>query len=107
MNHEEYLAVKRIEVLNVAKSMLSGELHLIEGVRRLCDLRSEIDDPENHVFLAIRGIESETDHFPIGQARSNCDPNYLNKLDAEMESYLSEAQGDILHACEEIIAIYS
>lgn len=102
-----YLTLKRRELVNVAKGMLENEVHLIEGVRRICSLRFDVGDPENEVFLPIRGIESETDTFLLGTMRSSCSQEYLQRMDAEMEVFLAEAKGDILRASEEILKIFS
>jgi hypothetical protein len=80
---------------------------LIEGCRTICRIRHRLDDPENAVFLPIRGVDSETDHFPIGEARSKCAPDYLRRMDTEMERYLTAAREDILKGCREIIELFS
>lgn len=95
------------ELVATAESMLRGEMHLIEGCRRICSLRHKLDDPDNAVFLPIRGIESETDGFPLGKVRSTCAPDYLRRMDGEMERYLAGAREDILSDCREIIRVYS
>lgn len=96
----------RAELVAVAEAMLCGNLHLIEGCRRICSLRREVADADNPVFLAIRGAESETDHFPLGELRGKYAPDYLARLDAEMNRYLAEAGEDILTACREIIRVF-
>ncbi len=48
--------------------------------------------------LGIRGIESETDRFPLGIVGDNSSPDYLRPMDAEMERYLAETREDILEA---------
>lgn len=107
MEHAEHVDLKRKELIGVAIAMLAGELNLIEGVRRICGLRFAVDDPDNAVFLIVRGIESQTDAFPIGAMRSNCNQEYLQKMDAEMDSYLADAATDILQACNEIISTFT
>lgn len=107
MDQAERIASKRRELVAVANSMLTGELDLVEGVRRICSLRFAVEDPENEVFLPIRGIESETDVFPIGAMRSNCSQEYLQRMDAEMQRYLTGAKVDILQACQEIVKAFS
>jgi hypothetical protein len=87
--------------------MLRGEMPLIEGCRKICRLRHKLSDPENGVFLPIRGIESETDHFPLGEARSKCATENLHRTDTEMEQYLAGAREDILKACRQIIQVFS
>lgn len=57
-------------------------------------------------FWAIRAIESETDHFPLGDARRECAPDYLKRMDGEMGRYIEGAREDILDLCHEIIQIF-
>ena len=107
MEQTELLSAKRHELIALANSMLAGKTNLIEGVRKICTLRFAVEDPENEVFLAIRGIESETDLFPLGEMRTNCHREYLMRMDGEMNTYLAEAQEDIFQACREIIKTFS
>ena len=103
----ENLIVKRHKLVKVANTMLAGEMDLIEGIRQICNLRFLIADPENELFVALRGIESETDSFPIGQVRSNYSQEYLQRMDSEMQSYLTNAKDDILKACQKIVQAFS
>jgi Protein of unknown function (DUF2489) len=107
MEQTERVSVKRRELVSLASSMLAHKANLIEGVRQICILRFAVEDPENEVFLAMRGIESETDTFPLSSMRASYSPEYLKRMDDEMQRYLSEAQGDILQACKEIIEAFS
>jgi hypothetical protein len=107
MEHSEFIASKRRELVALAKAMLEDESNLIGGIRQICSLRFAIEDPENEVFMPLRGIDSETDHFPLGSSRSNHSEDFLRRADLELEKYLSEARGDILRACREIVRTYS
>ena len=97
---------KRKELLELANAMLAGEVNLIEGVRKICSLRFAIGDSENEVFFPMRAIDSETDHYPLGEMRTKCNIDYLKQMDAEMACYLSNASQDILDACKNIIRTY-
>ncbi len=107
MEQTECASEKRHELIVLANSMLAGEENLLGGVRQICALRFAVEDPENEVFLAIRGVESETDAFPLGAMRTNCQMEYLKRMDSDMESYLSDAREDILQACREIVKTFS
>lgn len=96
----------RAELIRVAKEMLEGRRHLLEGVRRICDLRHQIGDDDNPVFMPLRAIDSETDHIPLGQVRDGCNAGYLQRVDAEMKAYLDQAKEDILLACKEIVRAF-
>jgi hypothetical protein len=107
MTKIDFVNSKRDELLLVTYEMLTDKINLIEGVRRICSLRFLIDDPENQVFLSMRGIDSETDHFPIGDVRSRCSCDYLQRIDTEMIAFLAKAKPDILDACRDIIRMYN
>jgi len=106
MNPHNEAEKKKIELVFVATSMLGGKINLIEGVRKICSLRHAIGDPDNEVFMMIRAIESETDHFPLGQMRERCAKDYLQRVDNEMQNYIIDAKEDILKACREIVQIF-
>jgi hypothetical protein len=101
------LVNKRSELRDVATAMLKGQFDLIEGVRKICVLRHEIGDPDNKVFMPIRAIESETDHFPVGAIRTQCSASYLQRMDEELNQYLADTRQDILASCREIIRTFS
>jgi hypothetical protein len=98
---------KRAELVAVATAMIDGTMNLIEGVRKITALRHDVGNPDDEIFMPIRAIESETDHFPVGAARTQCAPEYLERADEEMGRYLSDAKADILAACQEIVRAYS
>jgi hypothetical protein len=56
------------KVVEVARAILCGDLGIIEGSRRLSSLRAQVrsldHDPD---FFPFVGIDSETDHLPIGE----------------------------------------
>ena len=69
-SHEDFVAAKTQELVDTARGVLDGSIGVIEGCRALAALRHQVDvdslDPD---FLPIIGIDSETDHFPIGDVR--------------------------------------
>lgn len=106
MSIKDTKAKEKAELVAVANAMLDGKVNLIEGCRKICNLRDSVD-PDNDVFMPIEGIESETDHFPLGELRKQCTPDYLQRMDAEMERYLLDARNDIHNCCREIIHVFS
>ena len=106
-SHDTIATERRAELVAVAQAMLDGRLHLIEGARKICALRFAVGEPDNEVFMPIRSTESETDHFPLGEMRSRCAIEYLERTDREMDRYLAKAKLDILAACEGIVRTFS
>ena len=94
------------KIVRVAEAMIEGKMQLIQGCRDLCGFLSLTLEPERDVFLAIIAIESETDHFPLGDVRRECAPDYLKRMDGEMDRSIEDARVDILCACHELIQIF-
>jgi hypothetical protein len=107
MDRTTDVAAKRRELVVVANSMLESNTNLIEGVRQICVLRLNVGDSDNDVFMTMRAVESETDAFPLGAMRAKCSPDFLERMDVEMQAYLSDARDDILQACRDIVRTYS
>lgn len=95
----------RNEIISVAKAMVAGHMSLIEGARRLCDLRHEIGASDSDLFNPIVGFESETDDYPIGPQRRGYSEKTLTALDEEIGRYIAEARPVVISACTEIIAV--
>lgn len=58
--------------------------------------------PEDELFLLIRSIESDTERFPIRAAREGYDATYLQHLDDELQSYLTDVGEELVLFCKEI-----
>lgn len=90
----------------MAQSVLDGGLGTIEGARRLAALRLRVraeDDPD---FLVFVGIDSQTDHFPLGEERGRWDPAALARLDAERRRAEAGLRGRAEPACRGLIRKY-
>lgn len=60
MSHEEYIQKQRNRAVAVARGMLDGSIHYLEGAVELSSLRFEIGLPENDSnFLAFTAVVSE------------------------------------------------
>jgi hypothetical protein len=95
----------RRTVLNVARGMLDGSILLVEGCRKLVGLRTDAQIPANDAFNVFRGVESETDDYPVGNVRSEYAPELLARLDAEVSTYMSQVRPAVIEACRQIIRV--
>ena len=103
MSHNDYVILKRNELIELATLILKDEINVIEAIRKICNLRFQIDDPENEFFLPFIAIDSDTDHYPVGNMRANCDEGYLKSMDIEMAGFLKKERQYIVNACLDII----
>ena len=93
-------------IINIAQSMIDGNIDLLEGCRTLCALCSSTEDLKivNHsAFDTIRGIDSETEIFPRGELVTYFNPEYLSTMAKEEELYLEKNKDLIIEACKEIV----
>jgi len=107
MTNKNLIEQSREELLNVARAMVGGQMHLIEGVRRINALRYDVGDPDNEIFHPIIATDDDTLSFPLGAVRSHWSPEALARSDVELERYVTSARKDILDACDKIIRKFS
>jgi hypothetical protein len=95
------------EVVDVSRSILDGKLALTEGARLLAELRSRVRAEEDKDFLVFMGIDSQTDHFPLGEVRARWDPAALARYDAERHSAESDFRQSAEEACRNLVRKYA
>ncbi len=92
------------QVVEAASAMLHGELGIIEGSRLLaglcCRVSSLEHDPD---FLCFVGIDSETDHLPIGDIRQHWASEALAVKDAEIRAAESFHRDHAIAACQVLL----
>jgi hypothetical protein len=96
------------QIVNAAEQILRGEIDPVLGCRAIV-ARLRSCDPaiaSLPLFLAIKGFESETDHFPLGDARTRWDLDELSKLDQERVAYTADCEQTLRVACQEIVAFF-
>lgn len=91
------------EIVEICRRLKSRSINPLEGVRRICALRLETSDPDGALFVVFRGIESETDEFPLGAARARWSASELSKLDTELNEYIEQNRKVLDEGCDELI----
>ncbi len=107
MDHSDYVKQKTDELISTAQRIISGEMQLIEGIRKINALRFAIDDSENPIFIAIRAMESETDHFPTKETSAQYSHEYSDKICTEENEYIKDVKEEVQGICRDIISRYS
>ncbi len=84
--------------------MIEEKIDLLNGCRTLVHLQRKLNNPPEAFFI-LRGIDSETDIFPILQAeRKQWNPEVLARLDQEKNDYISSVKEIMIEACSKIVA---
>jgi len=94
------------DVVHVSQSVLDGSLGAIEGARLLAALRFRVRAEDDEDFLVFVGIDSLTDHFPLGEVRSRWDPTALVRYDNERQRAEADFRESVELACRSLIRKY-
>jgi hypothetical protein len=101
--HRQFLSRK---VVAAAQSILSGELGVVAGARQLCGLAHQVGADRDPDFIVFIGIDSESDHLPIGEVRQQWNPDALLAKDAELADYEARVRERAFAACRSLIQKY-
>ena len=87
---------------DVAQAVLVGRTTVLEAVRELFSLAhtDAIAEVEDRRFII--GIESETDHLPVGEVRKLWAPSALKEKDVEISRAEERYKTDFLETCRRI-----
>ena len=87
----------------IAQAALDGRTAVLEAVRALVSLahRDAVADVEDRKFII--GIESETDHLPVGEVRKLWASSALKEKDVEIARAEELYRADFLETCRRIV----
>ena len=66
MTHEEYVALQRRHVAEIARQILAGEIDVLDGSCQIVAFRSKVELDDDPDFMAFVVVETEVEHLPIG-----------------------------------------
>ena len=102
------LAFARARIVEIASAILDGRLGVVEGARRLMAFRFDADPgQEDKDLLGMCGIESQTDHLPLGPVRQDWDPSELRRMDAEIADHEAFFRESALRRCRALVQRYA
>ncbi|WP_234996271.1 DUF2489 domain-containing protein [Pseudidiomarina planktonica] len=103
MSHEEYIAKMRKRAAEVARGMLDGSIHYLEGAIELFSLRGEVGLSESDKdFRAFTAVASGIDHLPVGESRQYWSQEALGCHEAEIQESIKWAKEASLSECKSI-----
>lgn len=93
------------KVVEVAQAMLDGALGIIEGSRRLNDLRAALGIYHlDEDFVGFVAIDSDTDTLPVGEVRKLWNEEALVQKDREVEEAERLYRDGALENCRKLVA---
>jgi len=101
--HRQFISRK---IVAAARRMLSGELGLIAGARELSGLGHSVGAGHDPDFTFFVGIDSESDHLPIGEVRQHWNPEAMRVKDAEVAKFEAFYRERAFETCRRLITKY-
>jgi len=93
---------ERHRAREIAKAALDGQLSILEAVRKLVSLAHTDAIHDEADRRLIIGIESETDHLPVGEVRKLWTLEALREKDVEIASAEAFWKPKFLGVCKRI-----
>lgn len=99
----EYQDHIRTNLVQIAEAILSDNIDLVSGCRKLESLYYELRPTSPRFNISIKAFVSETDRYPIGEVRTRYQESYLQSLDEQLAIYSERMKAQVFKACKEII----
>jgi hypothetical protein len=102
----EYRDSLRAQLVSAAQSIVDGRLGIVEGTRTMIGLAFKLEVQNDEPFLYFQGLDSRTDHFPIGVVREQWSRSALAREDALRESIEVSVKPQVLSHCQTIVRMF-
>lgn len=94
------------EILAAARGVLDGTVGMVDAARTLTSISYALGVENDEPFISFRGIDSETDDYPLGDVRARWNPAALAREDAKRERYEEEVRESVKEGCRALLAKY-
>ncbi|HWD92769.1 MAG TPA: DUF2489 domain-containing protein [Verrucomicrobiae bacterium] len=94
------------EVVSTARGVLSGAVGIVEGARRLAKLSHDLGVDRDQDFIFFIGVDSETDHLPVGEVRRHWAAEALRQKDEELRKCEASFRDGAFQGCQSLIQRY-
>ena len=97
----------RRRIVEAAQDVLDGRLSVLEGARKLAALRADVDPAgKDRDLNGFAGIDSQSDHLPIGSSRKYWDVEALRLKDVDATDHEALFRDSALRMCRNLVARY-
>src|SRR5438270_6748762 len=104
--NEEDRRLASAKVVATAQRILSGELGIVAGARQLSGVRFDVGAEHDSDFIFFVGVDSETDHLPVGDVRSRWSSDALKAKDEELRAYEASVRDKAIQVCKSLVQRY-
>ena len=91
------------QCIKTCKGIIDGNVGLVEGVRKLVSLGFKLECENDQPFLSFSGIDSQSDHYPLGEFRETWEADALAREDADRLEFERDFKDAVIADCHELI----
>ena len=108
MTHEEYNAMQRRRVAELARQIVAEEIDVLDGSCKIAELRFQVEVEDcDQDFMPFVLVSSETDHLPIGIEALNWSDEALVRKEPELKHAREWAMETVSAACASLVARFA
>lgn len=96
----------RQAVVGIARHILNGSIGIVEGSRLLLTVQRAAGAEDDANFMFFVGVNSQTDHLPVGDVRRHWNADALRLKDVELNEFETEVRARALEVCRKLIEKY-
>ena len=104
--NEEHRSTLIKECLTTCKSVIDGGTGIVEGSRILYSLGRDLGLQHDPTFISFLGVDSQSDHFPIGPVRDQWAADALAREDRSREEFENDFRESIIADCQKVIRMF-
>ena len=93
-------------VVGIAHGILNGNVGVVEGSRMLLTIQRAAGAEGDADFLFFVGVNSQTDHLPVGDVRRHWSADALRLKDAELHEFEAQVRARALEVCRKLVERY-
>jgi len=101
--YRDHILALQMDVVKTCRAVIDGDVGVIAASRKLRDLHYQMFQNVDDDFRIFIGIESETDHLPVGDERQYWNAAVLSEKDKEIAEYEDNKMKVVIESCKELI----
>ena len=105
MNYGDWFREKTVygERAQVCEQVLSQQLGLVEGVRKIVERTQFLGFATDNIEQALEQIDLQSKHFPLGECRDDYSDSELQSLDKERQRFESDHRDAVVEYCQQLL----
>ncbi len=101
--YRDHILALQMDVVKACRAVIDGDVGVIAASRKLRDLHCQMFQDVDDDFRIFIGIESETDHLPVGDERQYWNAAVLSEKDKEIAEYEDKKMKVVIESCKKLI----